>query len=140
MHFEFEWQTIKYLLLSWSILLGNDKNLQIFVQFSILFSIPKWSDTNFHSCCILPFPRFQFYSPVSFVKVFRVLREIVRCSIDNLFISMSFDLNSQLELLRRGELITEQNVRMLCLKAREILINEPNIQSINPPITVHAGC
>lgn len=86
------------------------------------------------------FPRFQFYSPVSFVKVFQVLREIVRCSIANLFISMSFDLSSQLELLRRGELITEQNVRMLCLKAREILINEPNIQSINPPITVYVAC
>lgn len=49
---------------------------------------------------------------------------------------MDQDLDAQIDLLRKGQLISEADVRKLCLKAREILINEPNVQSISPPITV----
>lgn len=46
------------------------------------------------------------------------------------------DLDRQIEKLRRCELITENEVKSLCSKAREILIEESNVQSVDSPVTV----
>lgn len=45
----------------------------------------------------------------------------------------------QLEQLRRGEIITEQEVKELCTKAREILIEESNVQRVDAPVTVNTS-
>lgn len=45
-------------------------------------------------------------------------------------------LNSQIERLKRCELITEAEVKSLCAKARELLIEEGNIQRVDAPVTV----
>ena len=46
------------------------------------------------------------------------------------------ELDRQIEQLRRCEYIKESEVRDLCNLAKEILIEEPNIQQIYSPITV----
>ncbi|KAI8335229.1 serine/threonine-protein phosphatase 4 catalytic subunit [Blakeslea trispora] len=46
------------------------------------------------------------------------------------------DLDRQLEQLRRGEIITELEVKELCAKAREILIEESNVQRVDAPVTI----
>jgi serine/threonine-protein phosphatase 4 catalytic subunit len=46
------------------------------------------------------------------------------------------DLDRQIEQLRCCEIIKEQEVKMLCSKAREILIEESNVQRVDPPVTV----
>ncbi|KAJ3081606.1 serine/threonine-protein phosphatase PP-X isozyme 2 [Rhizoclosmatium globosum] len=46
------------------------------------------------------------------------------------------DLDAQIEQLKRCEPITEAQVRDLCLKAREILIEESNVQKIQAPVTI----
>ncbi|KAI9482952.1 MAG: serine/threonine-protein phosphatase 4 catalytic subunit [Benjaminiella poitrasii] len=46
------------------------------------------------------------------------------------------DLDRQLEQLRRGEIITEQEVKELCAKAKEILIEESNVQRVDAPVTI----
>jgi hypothetical protein len=42
----------------------------------------------------------------------------------------------QIEQLTRCEPITEEQVKKLCLKAREILVEEGNVQVVDSPITV----
>jgi len=49
---------------------------------------------------------------------------------------MSSDLDKQIEKLRNCELITTQEVKELCDKAREILIEESNVQCVDTPVTV----
>lgn len=49
---------------------------------------------------------------------------------------MSSDLDRQIEQLRRCETITESEVKALCAKAREILIEESNVQRVDAPVTV----
>lgn len=46
------------------------------------------------------------------------------------------DLDRQIEQLRRCEIIKEHEVRSLCAKAREILIEEGNVQQVDSPVTV----
>ncbi|XP_015769190.1 PREDICTED: serine/threonine-protein phosphatase 4 catalytic subunit-like [Acropora digitifera] len=46
------------------------------------------------------------------------------------------DLDRQIEKLRRCELITEKEVKQLCAKAREILVEESNVQKVDSPVTV----
>ncbi|KAJ3077104.1 Serine/threonine-protein phosphatase PP-X isozyme 2 [Podochytrium sp. JEL0797] len=46
------------------------------------------------------------------------------------------NLDSQIEQLKRCEPISEQQVRELCLKAREILIEESNVQKVDAPVTI----
>lgn len=41
-----------------------------------------------------------------------------------------------MEQLRNGELISEEEVRELCFMAREILLEESNVQSVSAPVTV----
>ena len=42
----------------------------------------------------------------------------------------------QIEQLTRCEPITEDEVKRLCLKAREILVEEANVQVVDSPVTV----
>lgn len=49
---------------------------------------------------------------------------------------MSSDLDRQIEQLRRCEYISEPQVKELCLKAREILIEEANVQWVDSPVTI----
>ena len=44
--------------------------------------------------------------------------------------------HSQIAQLQRCEPITEEQVKQLCLKAREILIEEGNVQVVDSPVTV----
>lgn len=46
------------------------------------------------------------------------------------------DLDRQIEQLKRCEHITESEVRGLCNKAREILLEESNVQRVDAPVTV----
>ncbi|KAI8614085.1 Metallo-dependent phosphatase-like protein [Chytriomyces sp. MP71] len=45
-------------------------------------------------------------------------------------------LDSQIEQLRRCEPISEAAVRVLCGKAREVLIEESNVQTVHAPVTI----
>ena len=49
---------------------------------------------------------------------------------------------SQIAQLIRCEPISEEQVKQLCLKAREILIEEGNVQIVDAPVTVRrpTGC
>lgn len=42
----------------------------------------------------------------------------------------------QIEQLRKCEIIKESEVKALCAKAREILIEESNVQRVDSPVTV----
>ncbi|KAJ2749968.1 phosphoprotein phosphatase PP4 catalytic subunit, partial [Coemansia nantahalensis] len=46
------------------------------------------------------------------------------------------DLDRQIEQLRRCEIITENEVKELCCKAREIFIEESNVQRVDAPVTI----
>jgi serine/threonine-protein phosphatase 4 catalytic subunit len=46
------------------------------------------------------------------------------------------DLDRQIEQLKRCEIIKESEVKVLCAKAREILIEESNVQRIDSPVVV----
>lgn len=46
------------------------------------------------------------------------------------------DLDRQIEQLRKCEIITESEVKSLCSKAREILLEESNVQRVDAPVTV----
>ena len=50
------------------------------------------------------------------------------------------DLDRQIELLRRCETIKESEVKALCSKAREILVEESNVQRVDSPVTVRRKC
>ena len=45
-------------------------------------------------------------------------------------------IDKQIEQLRKGEIISEQEVKFLCAKAREILVEEGNVQRVDSPITI----
>ena len=51
-------------------------------------------------------------------------------------ISLYVFLPRQIEQLRRCEIIKESEVKSLCSKAREILIEESNVQRVDSPVTV----
>ncbi len=51
-------------------------------------------------------------------------------------INMS-DLDKQIEQLYKCECITENQVKQLCYKAREILVEESNVQRVDGPVTVN---
>eukprot|EP00755_Sulcionema_specki_P030371 Sspe_Gene.94215::Locus_66648_Transcript_1_1_Confidence_1.000_Length_833::g.94215::m.94215/K15423/PPP4C; serine/threonine-protein phosphatase 4 catalytic subunit len=46
------------------------------------------------------------------------------------------DLDQQIELLKKCEIIKEAEVKALCKKAREILVDEPNVQVVYAPVTI----
>jgi hypothetical protein len=45
-------------------------------------------------------------------------------------------LDEQIERLKRCEYLREGEVRALCLRAREILVDESNVQRVDAPVTV----
>ena len=45
-------------------------------------------------------------------------------------------LDSQIERLKRCEYLQENEVKALCLRAREILVDEGNVQRVDAPVTV----
>jgi hypothetical protein len=45
-------------------------------------------------------------------------------------------LDRQIEQLKRCETISEPEVKQLCLQAREILVEEGNVQYVDSPVTV----
>ena len=49
------------------------------------------------------------------------------------------DLDRQIEQLRRCEHLRESEVKQLCAKAREILIDESNVQRVDAPVTVRVA-
>ena len=46
------------------------------------------------------------------------------------------DLDHQIEQLQNCKIITECQVKALCAKAREILVEESNVQCVDSPVTV----
>ncbi len=46
------------------------------------------------------------------------------------------NLDQQIEQLKRCEIISESQVKALCAKAREILVEESNVQQVDAPVTV----
>lgn len=48
------------------------------------------------------------------------------------------DLDRQIEQLKRCEIIKESEVKQLCARAREILVEESNVQRVDSPVTVSA--
>jgi len=46
------------------------------------------------------------------------------------------DLDRQIEQLKRCEIIKEGEVKALCAKAREILVEESNVQRVDSPVTI----
>ena len=44
-----------------------------------------------------------------------------------------------METLKRGELPTEREVKELCYRARDILVEESNVQRVSAPVTVCLG-
>ena len=50
--------------------------------------------------------------------------------------SKNFDLDRQIGMLKSCEYIKESEVRELCNMARDILLEESNIQTISAPITI----
>jgi serine/threonine-protein phosphatase 4 catalytic subunit len=46
------------------------------------------------------------------------------------------DLDEQIERLKRCEYLKESEVKTLCDKAKEILIDESNVQRVDAPVTV----
>ena len=46
------------------------------------------------------------------------------------------DLDRQIEQLMRCEYLKESEVKALCAKAREILVDESNVQRVDAPVTV----
>lgn len=49
------------------------------------------------------------------------------------------DLDRQIEQLKRCEYLKELEVKALCARAREILVDESNVQRVDAPVTVSAG-
>jgi hypothetical protein len=47
------------------------------------------------------------------------------------------DLDRQIEQLKRCEPLKESEVKALCLKAMEILVEESNVQRVDAPVTVN---
>ncbi|KAA8496136.1 Serine/threonine-protein phosphatase 4 catalytic subunit [Porphyridium purpureum] len=58
------------------------------------------------------------------------------CASDRGAMAGAADLERWLEKLKNCEHLTELEVRLLCAKAREILIEEANVQIINGPVTI----
>jgi hypothetical protein len=50
--------------------------------------------------------------------------------------SANGDLDRQIEQLRRCEYLKESEVKALCARAREILVDESNVQRVDAPVTV----
>jgi len=50
------------------------------------------------------------------------------------------DIDTWLHQLKRGDILKETEVKILCLKAKEILQNEDNVIKVEAPVTVRLRC
>jgi serine/threonine-protein phosphatase 4 catalytic subunit len=50
------------------------------------------------------------------------------------------ELDKQIEQLKKCEYIKESEVKVLCEKAKEILIEEANVQRVDAPVVVNIIC
>ena len=50
--------------------------------------------------------------------------------------SLNSSLDSQIERLKRCEYLRENEVKALCMRAKEILADEGNVQRVDAPVTV----
>ena len=50
------------------------------------------------------------------------------------------DLDQWIEQLKKCEYIKESEVKTLCQRAKEILIEESNVQNVESPVTVRTTC
>ncbi len=76
--------------------------------------------------CKLVYPRsasLKLFLSHSFVTEFTIMSDFS-------------DLDRQIDQLRRCEIIKESEVKALCAKAREILVEESNVQRVDSPVTV----
>ena len=48
----------------------------------------------------------------------------------------NMDVNGWIDQLKKCEFIKESEVKALCTKAKEILIEESNVQNVESPVTV----
>ena len=64
------------------------------------------------------------------------VRQFCNLNFSVLFSNNMSDLDRQIEQLRRCEIIKEFEVKALCSKAREILVEESNVQRVDSPVTV----
>jgi len=46
------------------------------------------------------------------------------------------DADSWLEIVKDGRILPEKDLRILCEKIKEILIDESNVQPVSAPVTV----
>jgi hypothetical protein len=51
----------------------------------------------------------------------------------------SSSLDDQIDRLKRCEHLKESEVKILCQKAREILVDESNVQRVDAPVTVSSS-
>lgn len=58
------------------------------------------------------------------------------CNAEQAWLDTLLDPSRQISQLIRCETITEEEVKRLCIKAREILIEEANVQVVDSPVTV----
>jgi len=49
---------------------------------------------------------------------------------------MSGNIDSWLETVKAGKLLPERDLRILCEKVKEILVEESNLQPVQAPVTV----
>jgi hypothetical protein len=84
----------------------------------------------------VPFPFLSSltYSPCSFPQSNRATQELVRFPSSPL--SSPLTRPADESATTRSQPISEQQVKELCLKAREILVEEANIQWVDSPVTV----
>mmetsp|Transcript_1777 Transcript_1777/g.6033 ORF Transcript_1777/g.6033 Transcript_1777/m.6033 type:complete len:319 (+) Transcript_1777:66-1022(+) len=61
---------------------------------------------------------------------------VVVCVLLKLATMATSDLDKMIETLRRCEVLTESEVKLLCNKAMEILVEESNVQKIDAPVTI----
>lgn len=66
-----------------------------------------------------------------------IVLHLIKIPVYNVKIKQSlFLFCRQIEQLRRCEIIKESEVKALCAKAREILVEESNVQRVDSPVTV----
>ena len=54
--------------------------------------------------------------------------------------SSDMDVDRMIETLRKTEFLREADVRALCTRAKEIIIDESNVQRVDAPVTVRTCC
>jgi len=55
---------------------------------------------------------------------------------NNCVFKMSGNIDSWLETVKSGKLLPEKDLRILCEKVKEILVEESNLQPLQAPVTV----